>query len=214
LLISSWLVSYFIIISLVNKFTQIKTESKSKVLVNLFAYKVLTKNKKMRKIVFILSLSLIFTACKNENSNKEDEVLAEVISDSYKSFGSEISAENALTKAEALEKFNSLKPGDTLDLKFASTINIVCKMKGCWMILELPQEDEVRITFKDYGFFVPKDSQNTDVIVEGKAFLNEMSVEDQKHYAEDEGKSEAEIAAITFPEITKAFIAKGVLLKE
>ena len=168
----------------------------------------------MRKIVFILGLSLIFTACKNEKSNKEDEVLAEAKPETYNSFGAEISAENTLTKAEALEKFNSLKPGDTLELKFASKINSVCKMKGCWMILELPEEEEVRITFKDYGFFVPKDSENRDVIVEGKAFLNEMSVEDQKHYAEDEGKSEAEIAAITSPEITRAFIANGVLLKE
>ncbi len=81
------------------------------------------------------------------------------------------------------------------------------------MILELSEEEDVRVTFKDYGFFVPKDSENTEVIVEGKAFLNEMLVEDQKHYAEDEGKSEAKIAAITSPEITRAFIAKGVLLK-
>ncbi|MBZ9728818.1 DUF4920 domain-containing protein [Salegentibacter sp. JZCK2] len=168
----------------------------------------------MRKIASILALSLIFIACKNEKSNNEAEVLAEADPVSYNSFGAEITVENSLNSAEALEKFDSLKPGDTLELKFASKINSVCKMKGCWMILELPEEEDIRITFKDYGFFVPKDSENTEVIVEGKAFLNEMSVEDQKHYAEDEGKSKAEIAAITSPEITKAFIAKGVLLKK
>ncbi|WP_079721398.1 DUF4920 domain-containing protein [Salegentibacter holothuriorum] len=168
----------------------------------------------MRKIAFILSLSLIFVACKEEKSKEEAQVLDESIPVSYNSFGAEISAENSLTKAEALKQFESLKPGDTIDLKFASKIKTVCKKKGCWMILELPQEEEVRITFKDYGFFVPKDSENTDVIVQGKAFLNEMSVEDQKHYAEDEGRSEAEIAAITSPEISRAFIANAVLLKQ
>lgn len=168
----------------------------------------------MKRIASLLALSLIFTACKDEKSNNESEVLAEADPVSYNSFGAEITAENSLSGAEALENFNSLKPGDTIEFKFASKINSVCKMKGCWMVLELPEEEEVRITFKDYGFFVPKDSENTEVIVEGKAFLNEMSVEDQKHYAEDEGKSEAEIAAITSPEISKAFIANGVLLKE
>ncbi|WP_037315412.1 DUF4920 domain-containing protein [Salegentibacter sp. Hel_I_6] len=168
----------------------------------------------MRKIASLLALAVIFIACKNEKSNDKPEIIAENNSAEYISFGEKISVENTLTAAEALERFNSLSPGDTLELKFSSTINSVCKMKGCWMILELPGEDDVRVTFKDYGFFVPKDSENTEVIVEGKAFLNEMSVEDQKHYAEDEGRSEAEISAITSPEISKAFIANAVLLKE
>lgn len=168
----------------------------------------------MRKIASILALSLIFVACKNEKSNEEAEVLAENSSATFASFGNEMSQESALTNEEAKEKFNALKPGDTLEMKFISSINSVCKMKGCWMVLELPGEDDVRVTFKDYGFFVPKDSENTEVVVEGKAFLNEMSVEDQQHYAKDEGKSEAEVMAITSPEISKAFIASGVLLKE
>ena len=87
-------------------------------------------------------------------------------------------------------------------------------MKGCWMVVELPEQIDVRVTFKDYGFFVPKNIENTEVIVKGKAFLDEMSVEDQKHYAEDEGKSEAEIAAITSPKSSRAFVANAVLLKQ
>jgi len=168
----------------------------------------------MRKIATLIALSLIFMACKNEKSSEEAEVFVENNSTTYASFGNKISKENTLTGAEAQEKFNALKPGDTLVMKFTTSINSVCKMKGCWMILDLPEEESVRVTFKDYGFFVPKDSENTIVIVEGKAFLNELSVEDQKHYAEDEGKSETEIATITSPEISKAFIANGVLLKE
>ena len=40
------------------------------------------------------------------------------------------------------------------------SVNRVCQMKGCWM--ELAADDDtsgVRVTFKDYGFFVPTDSQ-------------------------------------------------------
>jgi hypothetical protein len=41
-----------------------------------------------------------------------------------------------------------------------------------------------------------------------------MSVKDQKHYAEDGGKSKEEIAKITTTKKTLGFEADGVLLKE
>ena len=42
---------------------------------------------------------------------------------------------------------------------------------------------------------------------------NKVSVADLKHYAEDAGKSEDEIAKITEPKIEYAFEANGVLIK-
>jgi hypothetical protein len=168
----------------------------------------------MRKIISILVLSLIILSCQDKKSNPEAKEIAVSESANYASYGAEIQKESPLSAKEALEKFNTLKPRDSLNLKFTSSIESVCKKKGCWMILQLPEGEDVRVTFKDYGFFVPKDSENAEVIVQGKAFLNEISVEDQKHYAEDEGKSESEIAAITAAKLTKAFVATGVLLKE
>lgn len=81
------------------------------------------------------------------------------------------------------------------------------------MILDLPQEEDVMVKFKDYGFFVPKDIEEKEVVVSGKAYITEVSVEEQQHYAEDEGKTEKEIAAITQPERTLSFLADGVQIK-
>ena len=53
-----------------------------------------------------------------------------------------------------------------------------------------------------------------EVIINGKAFVTEVSVDEQRHYAEDAGKSTEEIAAITKPKRTLSFEADGVLLKE
>lgn len=167
----------------------------------------------MKKIVILFTLIFTAISCQDRESKKEAEETAMSENVDYAFFGAEIKSRDYISAKEALQEFNSLKPGDSVDLKFTSSIKSVCKKKGCWMILELPKGEEVRVTFKDYGFFVPKDSENTDAIVEGKAFLNKISVEDQKHYAEDEGKPEAEIAAITSPKLTKAFVATGVLLK-
>jgi hypothetical protein len=61
---------------------------------------------------------------------------------------------------------------------------------------------------------MPKDIAGQEVIVEGYAFVSEMSVEDQRHYAEDAGKTPEEIAAITETKRTLSFTSSGVLIPE
>ena len=58
------------------------------------------------------------------------------------------------------EKLAKINESDTTELVFEATIDEVCQMKGCWMTLESDQK--VRVTFKDYGFFVPKDAGGTE----------------------------------------------------
>jgi len=132
----------------------------------------------------------------------------------YASFGSKIAADKALSKDEMMKKYASLKKGDTVAVKFKSKIKDVCKKKGCWMSMELPNSKEAFVRFKDYGFFVPLNADNADAIVSGKAFLDVISVEELKHYAKDGGKSQEEIDKIIAPKITYAFTADGVLIQE
>jgi len=44
--------------------------------------------------------------------------------------------------------------------------------------------------------------------------VEETSVAELKHYAEDEGKSKKEIAEITAPKIEYKFLAHGVLISK
>ena len=80
--------------------------------------------------------------------------------------------------------------------KVQGTIKEVCTKKGCWMTLDLGDEKDLMVRFKDYGFFMPLDAKG-DVIINGFATISETSVEDLKHYAEDAGASELEIEAIS-----------------
>jgi hypothetical protein len=112
------------------------------------------------------------------------------------------------------EKYKDLKVGDTINVKFASKINEVCKSKGCWMNLDLGNEAESFVKFKDYGFFMPLNVDGREVIVNGKAFVTTTSVEELRHFAEDAGKSEEEIAKIIDPKYTLSFEADGVLMKK
>ncbi|TBW26510.1 DUF4920 domain-containing protein [Gramella sp. KN1008] len=170
----------------------------------------------MRISFFLIILLLGFTSCKqNKSENNADLAKLENIQDEYESFGERISASNSLSAREMQQKYQSLKPGDTIQAKFNTRVNAVCKMKGCWMELDLPEtEEDPMIKFKDYGFFVPKDIEGREVIVEGLAFIEEISVEDRRHFAQDAGKNAEEIEAINEPEKSFGFLAHGVLLKK
>jgi hypothetical protein len=171
---------------------------------------------------------LLFLSCqdskKGENSSEAESVEAEApmetsaseVSEAQKDgfFGKEFDYSQPETAMAVLEKYKSLQPGDTINAVFSSSVNSVCVKKGCWMRLKLDDNQESLVRFKDYGFFVPKDIEGQNAVVHGKLFVNETSVEDLKHYAEDAGKSEDEIAAITEPKLEFAFEADGVYLGE
>lgn len=97
--------------------------------------------------------------------------------------------------------------------KVSGKVKEVCQEKGCWMKLEKENGETLMVKFKDYGFFMPKDIVGKDVVLEGEAVVKEVSVKQQKHYAEDAGKSKEEIEKIKKPKKETQFIASGVLVQ-
>ncbi len=169
----------------------------------------------MKKVIYLLALTTLMFGCKN-NSETQQEETAVVETESmanYQSFGESITDKEVMSQDEMLSKYDQMKLGDTVSVKFTSKVKSVCQSKGCWMRLDLG-EHESFVKFKDYGFFMPKDIAGQDVIVEGRAFVEETSVDDLKHFAMDAGKPQEEIDAITEPELTYAFISSGVLIPE
>lgn len=168
----------------------------------------------MKKAIFLATSLLILASCKNNTDTVDVAGAKNDANVHYASFGEKIAADNALTAGEMLKKYNSMKPGDTINVKFMGKVKEVCKKKGCWMSMALPGEKESFVKFKDYAFFVPKNADNSEAIISGKAFVDVVSVAELQHYAKDGGKSQEEIDKITEPEITYAFQADGVLIKE
>jgi hypothetical protein len=163
-------------------------------------------------IKFCAVALLFFVGCKQaEKVNKLE--ISKVQELAFVSFGDKISNEKVVASKEMLLKFEDMIVGDTIHVKFASEIKEVCAAKGCWMKLPLAEEKEVMVRFKDYGFFMPLDSQGKEVVLEGKAFVQTTSVAELRHYAKDAGKSKEEIAAITTSKKEFSFEANGVLLK-
>jgi hypothetical protein len=82
------------------------------------------------------------------------------------------------------------------------------------MNIAIPSGGTMKVKFKDYAFFVPKDIAGKEVVIKGMATTDTTTVEELRHYAEDAGKSQAEIDSITEPKIGYKFLASGVALKK
>ncbi len=121
-----------------------------------------------------------------------------------------VSPDGALSAAMLPAKLGA---SDSLvNMKIEGTIKACCQNKGCWLTMDLAEGKEMRVRFRDYAFFVPKNSTGNKVVLEGTAYREMISVEDQRHYAADDGQSEAEIAKITEPKEEITFMADGALV--
>ena len=98
----------------------------------------------------------------------------------------------------------------------AGRVSAVCQQKGCWLTLVGGDTGEVsvRMTFKGYGFFVPKNLAGHAVVAEGIFQTKTVSVADQRHLAKDAGKSAEEIDRITEEKQETSFEASGVRVVE
>ncbi len=164
----------------------------------------------MKKVFVVVFAIFSMIACK-KTEIKEVAILAP---EKFQSFGDSITAEGAITKEELLAKFETLKEGDTIEVKFRSEIKDVCQKKGCWMNMNLSNDKNTFVRFKDYGFFMPFNAAGSEAIVNGKAFISVESVDELKHYAKDAGKSQVAIDSITEPKVSYSFLSNGVLIKE
>lgn len=164
----------------------------------------------LKKIISACFAVAVLAACGSDQSAKTDAQNADPANDG-KHFGTFIDASNAVAYDEIISKMAAT---DSLAVKVSGKVGEVCQKKGCWMMLvpEQAGQPEMRVTFKDYAFFMPKDLAGKRVVLEGYAYVDETSVDVLRHYAEDAGKSKEEIEKITEPKREVSYEASGVVI--
>lgn len=125
--------------------------------------------------------------------------------------GKKINEKGAIQATELATQMGSK---EKMPAKVEGTVESVCKVKGCWMKVKTGDGQTMRVTFKDYGFFVPKDIVGKRVVVQGTAETSVTPVDELRHYAQDAGKSKEDIEKITEPEKALTFVADGVIVKK
>ncbi len=157
-------------------------------------------------LTFLIIVMMISVSCKNN-----DKPI--VTDEKGQHFGEMISDVGVISFSELVTKMDQ---SDEVEAVVSGNVGSVCQAKGCWMNIvdsDGGTSEEMFVKFKDYGFFMPLDIAGKDVIMRGKAYKEETSVDELRHYAEDEGKSDEEVAAITESIIELKFMADGVILR-
>lgn len=176
----------------------------------------------MKKIWLLTIAALAMAACNNEEKegeeNSEETSQEQTEEKDNKNIALFFGEKFDTTGASVPTELASIIEGkDSVQMKLKARINQTCKKKGCWMTLDMQDESEMRVWFKDYGFFVPKNADGFESIITGYAYVDTVSVEMQKHLLEDAretGKeiAQADIDAITDPKVELGFEATGVMI--
>ncbi|RNC85347.1 MAG: DUF4920 domain-containing protein [Balneola sp.] len=145
----------------------------------------------MKHISLIILAALLSVSVYSQTTDQVIRLSEPVIStDQYEVFGEEIEV-NSLEPSHLAEVIEKESNGSIVTL----TVSIaeVCNKKGCFFVAE-DGEYSARITFKDYGFFIPTNSAGKEVTLVGEFSEATLSEEKAKHYAEDAGKNSDEIS--------------------
>ena len=163
----------------------------------------------MKKLAFIVSIAFSTLIFAQETEKKMGPPAGNaLVGDVY---GSSISAKaekNAISPKKLDKKLAQSKKLENVSVK--GKVTDVCEKKGCWLTVETENNEKFFVKMKDYGFFVPTALIGKNVVLEGNAETKIISVDEQKHYAEDAKKSQQEIDAITKPQEEIRFVASGI----
>ena len=163
----------------------------------------------MKQLIVYLGIGLL-VAC-NSGVKTQQEAQDENALEQDGHYGETINTENPISGPELLAM---LDEQDSVWVTMRAAIVSNCQTSGCWMDLDLGTDEVVKVTFKDYAFVIPIDSKGKTATIEGYAARTIVPVDLLKHYAEDEGKPQEEIDAITVPDTTFMFEAIGVIIED
>lgn len=148
--------------------------------------------KSINKFFFLSAFSSITILFSCQNSGNQTNSTQSQISSDQHNFGNTITKENA---RETLELPN-LFVADSVPVKLTGKVVNVCQHSGCWLTLAFGKE-ELMVNIKDQAFSVPKDISGKTAWVDGIAYRELIDIETLKQIADENGKSQEEIDAIT-----------------
>ena len=107
----------------------------------------------------------------------------------YEVFGAPLPDKNpGLSLREVIERESDFAGQE---VRVSTRIARVCQKKGCFFIAT-EGDAWARITFADYGFFIPTDSGGKQVTLVGTFSRQELSPEQAAHYNKDLGEQTVE----------------------
>jgi hypothetical protein len=131
----------------------------------------------------------------------------------YKSYGAiDVDSSKAIDLSDMLQQFE--QNPEKVEFTFTAPIVEVCQTAGCWVTIKKQSGELLRVRFKDH-FLIPKNTRvGSTAYFHGQAYWDTISIELQKHFAEDSKVSQSEIDKIKSSKFELSFEADGVLVED
>ena len=124
-----------------------------------------------------------------------------VVTDTHEVFGAPMpEAADAVTLAMLVAERQEFLGTEVL---VRTEIVEVCQKKGCFFIAR-DGDAVARVTFKDYGFFIPTDAAGKTVTLKGVFAEQQLTPEQIEHQAEDLGGAPATVEPLQYTIVASA----------
>ena len=140
----------------------------------------------IRQVLAVVVASFVFVGAHAGEVVRLSEPVA--TTDTTETFGSVLDEAVPLV---ALVDVGAGNVGQTVRVE--ARVSQVCRKKGCFFVAA-DGDVTVRVSFKDYGFFVPTDVSGKRVMFVGEVIEKELTPEQAEHFAEDMGEASAAVA--------------------
>jgi hypothetical protein len=128
------------------------------------------------------------------------------VTDDYEVFGSKFEpAGEPVALAEIIANDDAYADQEVV---VKTRVAKVCQKKGCFFIAQ-DGDKSARVSFKDYGFFVPTDTGGKTVTLVGTFSKKVITEAQAKHFAEDAGEDPSKV---TGDRTEYAIVATSVLV--
>eukprot|EP01006_Ploeotia_vitrea_P004581 TRINITY_DN114933_c0_g1_i1.p1 TRINITY_DN114933_c0_g1~~TRINITY_DN114933_c0_g1_i1.p1 ORF type:complete len:168 (-),score=3.78 TRINITY_DN114933_c0_g1_i1:8-511(-) len=166
----------------------------------------------MKKVsIALFSASLVLASCGGTKTSEDKATSQEKEPIETVDYGPEKVDPSAAVSVAAM--MSDFKANGSTEKVYTveGEITQVCAKAGCWVKI-VTQDEPFMVRFKDH-FTIPTDTpEGTMAILHGRAYVDTVSVDLLRHFAEDAGESPEEIAKITEPEVNFGFEADGIRL--
>lgn len=131
---------------------------------------------------------------------------------SYKNYGpSRVDSLKAIDLSDMLRQLE--QNPEKVSFTFMAPLEQVCQTAGCWATVKKENGELLRVRFKNH-FLIPRNTRLGSIAYfKGEAYWDTISVELQRHFAEDSELSESEKNKITEAKYELSFEAEGVLIE-
>ena len=153
--------------------------------------------KRLSLVISIVSLFLTFASTASADDESAVIRLSEPVESTadYETFGTALDESLTDVTLAALVEDGESYLGEPVLV--TARVSQVCQKKGCFFIAQ-DGGTMLRVSFKDYGFFVPTDISGRRVTMAGELVEREISEEQAEHMSEDLGDAGAMQAGIVY----------------